>query len=335
MVLKTAVIGCGRIGCGFDDDPLRKIVSTHAGAYSKNPKTKLDALCDIDTNKLNMYGKKYSVTNLFTNVDELLEQVKPDLLSVCTLPDQHEEITIKAAKAGVKGIFCEKPISNNIVSAKHMIDVCEKNGVVLMIDHQRRFDPLFSSIKLALQQSLLGKIYQNTFYYTAGIYNTGTHMIDLMRYFFGDIEWVIGIHSSAKSSNTDDPNIDGLLKFKNGMLSSIHALDVKDYLVFEEDVLGSKGRLRILNNGSEVEYHTIIDSKNFSGYTELQETHLPFELPKEREYMMEGINHLVSCVENGIKPVSSGHDGLNALEALIALVKSADDESKKVYLPLE
>ena len=32
-IYRAGVIGCGRIGCAFDDDPKRGYVSTHAGAY--------------------------------------------------------------------------------------------------------------------------------------------------------------------------------------------------------------------------------------------------------------------------------------------------------------
>ena len=56
--IRCAVIGCGRIGCGFDDD-LSKIIKTHAGSYYKNSQTNLVALCDMDVNKLKKYGKKY------------------------------------------------------------------------------------------------------------------------------------------------------------------------------------------------------------------------------------------------------------------------------------
>jgi predicted dehydrogenase len=335
MVLRAAVVGCGRIGCGFDDDPLRKTISTHAGAYSHHPKTKLDAFCDIDVEKLKKYGKKYSVNNLFTNIDELLEKTKPDLISVCTQVHQHEEITIKAAKAGVKGIFCEKPIADSITAAKNMIDVCEKNGVILMIDHQRRFDPLFRTIKNAIENNILGKIYHSTFYYTAGIHNTGTHAIDLMRYFFGDIEWIVGRFSQVKSPNPNDPNIDGFLGFKSGVLASIHALDVNNFLIFEQDILGSNGRLRILNSGAKIEYYKISDSKYFTGYKELEMSNLPFNVPEKREFMIEGIESLVNSIETRTRPISSGYDGLQDLEAILALITSAEDDSKKVYLPLK
>jgi len=36
MKVSAAIIGCGRIGCSFDDDPKRKIISTHVGAYEAN-----------------------------------------------------------------------------------------------------------------------------------------------------------------------------------------------------------------------------------------------------------------------------------------------------------
>lgn len=329
---KAAVIGCGRVGCSFDDDPLRKVISTHARAYYENPKTELYALCDVDKSKLVKYGKRYSVDHLFTSVDDLLAKTKPDLISICTLPETHEEITIKAAKAGVKGIFCEKPIATSISAAKKMIKICEKNDVVLLIDHQRRFDPLFSKLKNEINNGLLGSIYQSTFYYTAGIFNTGTHVIDLMRYLFGDVEWVIGKNSIIPSPNPEDPNIDGMLAFKNGIFAGLHALDVKDYLIFEQDILGSKGRLRILSSGFELEYYGVSDSRYFSGYKEMEKLDLPFEAPKERQYMLEAINHLVNCIENKTNSISSGDDGVKALETILALIKSAKNSSKKTYL---
>ena len=42
--IKSGIIGCGRIGCGFDDKPNQKIIRTHALAYFKNPSAKLVSL---------------------------------------------------------------------------------------------------------------------------------------------------------------------------------------------------------------------------------------------------------------------------------------------------
>ena len=116
MVYKCAIIGCGRIGCGFDDNS--KLIRTHAGAYYNNPKTVLNALCDIDKTKLSKYGKKYGVTNLYTDYKQMLRKEKPELISICTLVDTHHNIVSEAIKNSVRGIFLEKPVANSLSNAK-------------------------------------------------------------------------------------------------------------------------------------------------------------------------------------------------------------------------
>ena len=113
----------------------------------------------------------------------------------------------------------------------------------------------------------------------------------------------------------------------------MQSLDVNNYLIFEQDILGSNGRLRILNSGAKIEYYKISDSKYFAGYKELEISEPPFTIPEKREFMIEGIEELVNSVETGARPISSGEDGLQDLEVILALVSSAEDDSKKVYLP--
>ena len=77
-----AVIGCGRIGCGFDDTSNIKTPMTHAGSYHNNPNTDLIALCDIDKSKLKKYGKKYSISKLYDDPNKLFENVDLDCVSI-------------------------------------------------------------------------------------------------------------------------------------------------------------------------------------------------------------------------------------------------------------
>ena len=77
--LNCAIIGCGNIGCSFDD--YSKIIKTHAGGYFHNSNTKLLALCDIDKNKLKKYGKKYQINKLYTDPTQLFSNNAIDILS--------------------------------------------------------------------------------------------------------------------------------------------------------------------------------------------------------------------------------------------------------------
>lgn len=336
MTYKTAIIGCGRIGCGFDDDPKRKYIATHAGAYTKVKDTNLVALVDKDEEILIKYKKKFNVPQIYTEYIEMLKQEKPDIISICTWNNTHYEITKKAVENGVKAIFCEKPIASKLEDAKEMVKICNKNKVVLMIDHQRRFCKFHQTVKKMIDEVKLGEIQQISFYYTAGIANSGSHMFDLLRFFFGDVDWVCATKSRNPSPNQKDPNFDGMLKFKNNIFCTIQAGDVKKFLVFDIDIIGSIGRFKLTHSGFDYEYEIVKDSHQFSGYKELYTSEKkPIDKKIIRQPMLDGVKHLVNCLKNNEKPISSGEDGLKSLELIYAFHESAKKDSKKIHLPLK
>lgn len=338
MVYKCAVIGCGRIGCGFDDDPKRKQVATHAKAYFTLSETELIALCDVDKEKLAKYGKKFS-TKTYTDYKDMFKKEKLDILSVCTLNNTHLEIVEEAIKnkanLGLKAIFCEKPIADNLKNAQKMIELCKKNKVILSIGHQRRFDPMHRNIRKFILEGKFGELQQASFYYSAGISNTGTHMFDLLRFLFGDVEWVSAFKSEAENVNSADPNLDGTINFKNGGRCTIQAIDVKKFMLFELDAIGTKSRLKILDSGFKTEYYTIEDSPYYDGYFEPYKTKPPFKVDDEKNYLINGVKHIIECIETGKEPLGSGTDGKKALELISAFHLSASQNGKKVFLPLK
>lgn len=253
-----------------------------------------------------------------------------DILSICTWSSTHYEIAENAVEAGVKAIFREKPITSRLGDADRMVKLCKKKGVILAVDHQRRWDALHQKIKKFIGDGGIGDVQQVTFYYTAGIANTGSHMFDLLRYFFGDVKWVCGVYKTK----LDDPSIDGYLFFKNGISAAIQSCDVDNFLIFEMDVLGSKGRLRTANSGNSAKLFKVRDSKSFSGYKELFRIRSPFR-PEPKKFMLNAVEDVIKCIERGGEPLCSGEDGKKSLELICAFHESARKDGKKIYLPLK
>lgn len=166
-MLKCGLIGLGSIGCGFDDKIKNNRIFTHAGAYIKNKKTKLIALCDIDKKKLKKYGKKYHISSLYTDYNDMIEKESIDCISICTLSDTHYKIVKRISDSNVKGIFLEKPISNSLSDAKKIIGICKEKNIKLQIDHQRRFSKFYQKLKYKINEPNFGKI-QNAINYTGG-----------------------------------------------------------------------------------------------------------------------------------------------------------------------
>jgi predicted dehydrogenase len=333
-ISRAGIVGCGRIGCGFDDDPRRAYVSTHAGAYTRTPGVELIALADLDQASLERYGRKYRVNGLYTDYREMLSREHLDVLSICTWNETHREIVENAVRAKVKGIFCEKPIAEGLASADAMIQQCAASGITLMIDHQRRFDRFHQDLAAYLREERLGEIQQVTCYYTAGIANTGSHLFDLLRLFFGEVEWVQGIYSNNSLQVRNDPNVDGWLQFDNGARAAVQSCDVRHYTIFEINILGALGRLRITSHGFDAQFEQAQESTRFAGYRELHSAKMPLDPNGPREFMLQAVEHLLDCVQRDQRPQCSGEDGRRALEIICALRESADADGRRIRLPL-
>mgnify|MGYP005822206381 CR=1 FL=1 len=345
MKYKAAVIGCGRIGCGFDDDyERRNITYTHAGAYAKTDLIDFVAIADVEQYKIDRYSKKYNVRG-YTDYKELLDIESPDIVSVSTRPDTHCEIIEACVAAGVRAIYCEKPIDNSLDKAKKIIGLCSKNKVLLTVNHQRRYGKFHQQLARAIQSGALGSIQQCTVYYTAGIANTGSHFIDLLRFYLGkEVKSVRGKHSINKSTNEFDPNIDGWIIFDGGITASIQPC--ANFGILEVIIVSDAGRFVInmtapFTSEPFFTYEKVVANSCFDGATKLKK-HLSLPDPLgaitdySYEYMLGAIEHIIQHLENKnniMETISTGHDALCALEVIHALIHSSNQNGESVSLP--
>ena len=327
-----AIIGLGRIGCGFDDENFSSRILTHAGTYKKNKKTKLIAFSDIDKKKLFRYGEKYKVKNLYSNFEEMFDKEALDIVSICTHSNLHYQIVERAVKAGIKGIFLEKPISNSLNDAKKIIDICKKNNVKLQIDHQRRFSRFYHTVKQMINNKKFGDIKQINTYYGNGIINTGSHLMDLICFLVGDFYWIEGKKSRISCSLKNDLNIDGNFFLKNGGFGTIQATDYEKFRILEIDVIGEKGRMVIDLAKTTARFYQIEIKKNNLVYNELVEKRITNNDKKEE--IVSGLENLILSLEKNIEVYCKGEDGYKSLEICIAFLKSSKKDGKRLKIPL-
>ena len=326
---KAAVIGCGKMGAEEWNFSKELYPETHAASYKNHPRTDLSALVDIDQKKLENAGKYFPEVALFNSAKEMLEKIKPDIVSIAATSDSHASLVELAAEYKVPAILCEKPIAESIKQAEKMIEICKKNNSLLFINHQRRFDPLLQKWQVKIKNGLIGKVIQANCYYYNGLLNSGTHVIDLLRFFLGDIDWVKGFVNTKTSWKKNDDNIDALIKFKAGTVATLQTLP-KNYGLSDFHFYGEKGYFAIKNLGYEIEYRKLIESKYCKGFYQLSEN-----IKKEggaRSLMSSVVGHIVFCLDGRTKPASRGEDGLAALKIIFALRQSAKKQGKTIKL---
>jgi len=328
---RAAIVGCGRIASLFAEDTKRKGISTHAQAYLKHPRTKLVAACDRDKGRLLAFGKRWGIKKLYSSLEELLKKEKIDILSICTPNQTHAMLAEQAVQHGVKGIVCEKPIADSLHHADHLIETCRKQGVPLLINHIRRYVPLYHRIYQMIHKGELGKIQGISCYYSAGVLNTGTHLFDILNHFFGEVAWVWADPSHVLG--TTDRTYNGYLFFKRGFGCSLTAVEVAPYLMFEVDIYGSKKRVRLTNSGSEAQIWRSVKSPQFTGYRSL-ELHKTLKGSFDRGFI-NLVSSAVDLVEKKKPIYCSGEHGRANLEIAVALHESAKQGGQRVELPLK
>ena len=124
--LRVAVIGTGSIS------------NCHMDAYHKiSDRVEVVAGCDIDSAKLKAWGERHGVTNLYTDYNKMLEEIKPDCVSVTTWNAVHKDATVAALLSGAN-VICEKPMAMNAKEAEEMVAARDKSGKLLQIGFVRR-----------------------------------------------------------------------------------------------------------------------------------------------------------------------------------------------------
>lgn len=332
MSLKAAIIGLGRIAWGFDKDPKRTGVNTHAKAYTTHAQTRLVAACDSNPEAIKEFLQFYPDVKVYSDATEMMRAERPDIVSVCTPTHLHAPVVNGIAALGPKVILCEKPIAHTLDDAAMMAAECLRHDVELMVNHTRRFDGMHQQIATALQNGLIGRITGGNIYYTAGVYNTGSHIIDVLRMILGHVT-----HAQAYAESSiegKDPTIGGRLIFGGKVNIFVHAIDVRDYLMFELDIYGTEGRIHIYNSGFDCDLYLAREHRTFSGYKALQKVENPF-LPGLQNMMMAVINNCVDVVLNNGQPASPAIEAIHSLAAITALRQSYENEGEVVKLPRE
>ena len=328
---RAALVGCGRIGVTMEEDSRRVLPATHAGAYHSCPRTELVAVMDVDKGCVDRAARLFPEVRGFTSVDAMLDTVRPDIVSLATPPAQHRAGVEACARRGVRAVVCEKPIADSLDDARAMIEACANSHTLLLINHTRRFDPVLRQLRDQIAAGALGEITQATAYYTAGVFNSGTHMVDLMRFFLGDAEWVIAVGNPEVTCPPGDFSADAMLGFRSGARAALQVQEVKDYAIFTLRLHGRSGTAVIDRFGFEVERTSVRDCVEFSGYLEL-DVASALRHGEARSFMAGLVEHAVACLDGIEKLVSRGEDGLAALEILLAIKESAGAGGSRVVL---
>jgi predicted dehydrogenase len=141
--------GIGVIGGGF-------MGMLHARAFSQLPDAYIAGISDPAFKKAPEIPGLQKTVDFYNDHNKLLEREDIDAVVVATPEDLHRDIVVDSARSG-KHILLEKPIATTIEDADAIISAAEENKVKLMMGHILRFDNRYAQIKAAVDENTIGK----------------------------------------------------------------------------------------------------------------------------------------------------------------------------------
>ena len=150
---KSAMLGCGGRA------------RAHADAYRFVNGGKLAAICDMNTELLHAFGDDFGISARYTDLDEMLEREKPDVLHIVTAPvlrGTNERIRYplmkQASDHGVPAAIVEKPIAVESEDWKQISGLSKETQTKFVVNTQLNFHPQNLELKQDVAAGRIGDI---------------------------------------------------------------------------------------------------------------------------------------------------------------------------------
>lgn len=248
--MRAAVIGCGRMGSRPQEDikgtfPNGWFPVSHIEAIRESKCFDLIAACDVSKDALHFVREQYGITNLYQDFRKLIDIEKPEVITIATRTPVKKDIIEYACKNGVKGIYVEKPISNDMAACHDILSLVQRSDCALLYGVNRRYHQCYQKASNLISEGLIGDLLNISVDMGAGtLFWTHPHSVDLILFFSNSIN----LQSIQAQVNDNSLIFDGI-----GNIESDPVVEFAHF-TFDNGVTGTitqRGGLNVILSGTK------------------------------------------------------------------------------------
>ena len=317
------IFGVGLIGCGLIGN--KRSLSLGAGG-------KLIACADIDLSR----AKKIVGTSdarTYDNWRDLITSTDIDIVIVATLHNTLAEITLSAINAG-KHVLVEKPAAINSNQIMALINAAKSNNKKVRVGFNHRYHRSLLKAKEIIDSGMLGELmFMRSRYGHGGrigydrewradpkisgggeLIDQGSHLIDLTRWFLGDIEEIDAFTHTYFWDMPVDDNAFLILKNSSKKASFLHVSCTEWKNLFSMEIYGKLGKLELNGLGGSYGEENIIWYKMLPEMGPPKKSSWSFPDP-DNSWELE-LDDFYEDIRSDREPSSSLNDALKVLEVI-------------------
>ena len=324
-------IKVGVAGCGYWGPNLIRNFRSLADC-------ELTAMCDLSQERLAHLNLLYPEVRALTDYNEMLNDTGVDAVVIATAVKFHFPMAKASLLAG-KHTFIEKPMAASSAQCEELIDIANRNGLVLMIGHTFLYSPAVRRIKQIVDSGDIGDIrYISARRLNLGLFqkdinvtwDLAPHDISIVQYIIGDEPVSVNCRGNAHITPGIEDVTTLCLSYRHQRTAVIQSSWLDPRKVREMTIVGSK-RMIVYDDVAPLEKLRIFDARverppHYDTFAEFHyayhygDMYVPYV--KQEEPLKVECQHFIDCIRSGATPLSSGESGLQLVQILEASSES-------------
>ena len=267
-MLRAVLIGLGNIAWKFSQVNNKGSSLSHKDAFLKNREVSLLAGYSPNDSHVKSFSMNTGAIG-FKNINQMLEEVKPDIVSICSPQEFHAQHVKLCLKSKVPMIWLEKPAAGSADEIKKLENMRYKMKTpsTILVNFHRRYAESYQKLKFIIEKETYGSALLVEINYSQGLQLNGSHMMDILIYLFPNFDYEL-LWADNKNKLNNPSFIyrlsDNLIVNVSGIESDFHNIDIR--VVFE------KARLSIEHCEMSVRVEKVSGNKLFPGFHLLKDS---------------------------------------------------------------
>jgi predicted dehydrogenase len=321
----------GVIGCGYWGPLLVR-------NFKSLPDCRLKAICDLNTERLKHIRTLYPDIEGTTQPLQFLDDSSVDAVVIAT-PVKHHYSLAKASLLAGKHTFIEKPMASSSAECEELIEIAQRNGLILMLDHTFLYSSPVQKIAQIVQSGDLGEIrYINCRRLNLGLFqkdinvawDLAPHDISIILYILDEFPIVVNCQGNAHIAPGLEDVTNMSLFFPRKRFATIQSSWLEPRKIREMTIVGTR-RMIVYDDLRMREKIRIYDARverppHYDTFAEFQysyhygDSYIPYI--HQEEPLKLACQHFIDCIDTRSEPLTGGRQGLEMVRILEAATAS-------------
>jgi predicted dehydrogenase len=317
----------GVVGCGYWGPNLIRNFRSLADCC-------LESMCDVDQKRVSYLRSLYPNVKAETDYEHLLNGSGVDAVAIATAVNLHYPMAKASLLAG-KHTFVEKPLALSSKQCEELIDLAQKQALVLMTGHTFLYSPAVRKIKEIVDAGDIGNIrYICARRLNLGIFqkdinvvwDLAPHDLSIILHILGEQPISVNCRGTAHITPTIEDVATMCLDFGKERSAIILSSWLDPRKIREMTIVGSK-KMIVYDDVAQQEKIKVFDARverppHYDTFAEFHysyhygDMHVPYL--KQEEPLKTECQHFIDCIRQGRTPLTGGENGLQVVRILEA-----------------